>query len=93
MDSMRKKYSDLTLKRRSIDEYKTMKKAILLKSMQSFISNFDKIRYKYIELQLENNYFQRRIEILETRIRDVESLLGRHKVFKHYKQNKEHHRL
>lgn len=70
--------------RKSLDELRGMKKKLMLSSIQSFLANYDNLRYKYCQMQLENNYLERRIEMLESRIKDLQSLLGSHRIFKHY---------
>lgn len=65
---MGEQFSDVTLTRKSLPEYAKMKKKEVLASMVSFISNFDKLRYKYIEIQLQNNYLERNRQLLENHI-------------------------
>ncbi len=82
--SLQNTLSDHLLKRKSTEEYRKMNKKTLFSSMLAFITNFDKLRYSQVGLKLENNFLQRRVEMLEARIKDLESLLGEHRSFKHY---------
>jgi len=54
--------------RKTLTEYKSMKKKDLLNSLMSYIRNYDFLREKYFQLGLENNFLHRRINLLEEQL-------------------------
>lgn len=66
--SMSNILNGLNLKRKSIREYNSMKKVDVLKALKGFLSNLDKSRYKIVEMELQNNFLIRKIELLEDQI-------------------------
>ena len=66
--SMIRVLSNVHLKRKTITEYNSMKKPELIRSFISFISNFDKLRRKVVEIQLENNYLNRTVKLQDDQL-------------------------
>lgn len=79
---MKRVMNDEQLKRKSLDRYKKMGKKELLISMASFINNFDRLRYKHVGLQLENNYLERKIEMLTKQLNFYKAQVNK-RTFKH----------
>ena len=82
IESMKNSLSNQILRRKSFDEYKKMGKKKLLRSMCSFLAGFDTLRYKYVEIQLQNNYLQRRIQMLEEQLDFYKAQMAK-RTFKH----------
>ena len=61
-------YSDINLKRQSLEQYRVMSKKQLLRHFISFIVNFDKLRHQLVEIKLENNYLNRTVELLKEQL-------------------------
>lgn len=68
LSTMKKVLNDDNLKRKTFAEYKVMKKKDLYRAMVSFIANFDNNRHKIVVLQLENNFLNRKVSLLEEQI-------------------------
>lgn len=60
-------------KRKSISEYQKMKKKDLYRALVGFIANYDRITKSLVDLQLENNFLNRRIEQMKHEIKTLKS--------------------
>jgi len=64
------------IKRKSLKEYSKLKKDSLLKTIQGFIANLDKLRNHIVKLKLENNWLYRRVWLLEEQVTYLKKVSG-----------------